>query len=70
MLLAAADRRIGLLSDVARRLEDPRQAGKLRHKQLPLLRQRVYAVALGHEDVNDHGEQALFGLVARRLEPP
>jgi hypothetical protein len=25
------------------------------HKLLPLLRQRVYAVALGHEDVNDHG---------------
>ena len=54
LLLAAADRRLGLLSGLARRLDDGRQAGKVDHKLLPLLRQRVYAVALGHEDVNDH----------------
>ena len=54
-LLALADRRLGLLSGLARRLDDGRQAGKIDHKLLPLLRQRVYAVALGHEDVNDHG---------------
>lgn len=54
-LLSAADRRLGLLSGLARRLADGRQAGKVVHKLLPLLRQRVYAVALGHEDVNDHG---------------
>jgi hypothetical protein len=53
-LLAAADRRLGLLSGLVRRLDDARQAGKVAHKLLPLLRQRVYAVALGHEDVNDH----------------
>jgi hypothetical protein len=53
-LLSAVDRRLGLLSGLARRLEDQRQAGKVAHKLLPLLRQRVYAVALGHEDVNDH----------------
>jgi len=53
-LLACADRRLGLLSGLARRLDDGRQAGKVAHKLLPLLRQRVYAVALGHEDVNDH----------------
>ena len=55
LLLAAADRRLGLLSGLARRLDDERQAGKVVHKLLPLLRQRVYAVALGDEDVNDHG---------------
>jgi len=54
-LLSAADRRLGLLSGLVRRLADQRQAGKVAHKLLPLLRQRVYAVALGHEDVNDHG---------------
>ncbi len=54
LLLSAADRRLGLLSGLARRLDDARQAGKVAHKLLPLLRQRVYAVALGHEDVNDH----------------
>ena len=53
-LLALADRRLGLLSGLARRLDDERQAGKVAHQLLALLRQRVYAVALGYEDVNDH----------------
>jgi hypothetical protein len=54
VLLSAVDRRLGLLSGLARRLDDGRQAGKVEHGLLPLLRQRVYAVSLGHEDVNDH----------------
>ena len=54
LLLSAADRRLGLLSGLSRRLVDARQAGKVGHKLLPLLRQRVYALALGYEDVNDH----------------
>ncbi len=54
LLLAAAERRLGLLSGLARRLDDRRQAGKVGHKLLALLRQRVFAVALGYEDVNDH----------------
>ena len=54
-LVAAADRRLGLLSGLARRLDDARQPGKVTHGLLPLLRQRVYGLALGWEDVNDHG---------------
>ena len=54
LFLAAADRRLGLLGDLSRRLEDRRQAGKVDHRLLPLLCQRVYAVALGYPDVNDH----------------
>lgn len=38
-----------LLSGLARRLEDPRQQGKLAHGFLPLLCQRVYPVTLGYE---------------------
>ena len=53
-LLDLAERRLGLLSALARRLDDRRQAGKVRHGLLPLLRQRVFGLALGHEDVNDH----------------
>ncbi len=53
-LLALADRRLGLLSGLARRLDDGRQAGKVARRLVALLRQRVYAIALGHEDVNDH----------------
>ncbi len=53
-LLELAERRLGLLSDLARRLEDGRQPGKVRHGLAALLRQRVFALALGYEDVNDH----------------
>ena len=53
-LLDLAERRLGLLSELARRLDDRRQAGKVEHRLLALLGQRVYALALGYEDVNDH----------------
>ena len=54
LLLSLADRRVGLLSGLGRRLEDRRQAGKVKHGLAGLLRQRVFALALGDEDVNDH----------------
>jgi hypothetical protein len=54
LLLAQADQRSGLLADLASRLEDARQRGKVDHGLVALLRQRVFALALGYEDVNDH----------------
>jgi hypothetical protein len=54
LLLDVAERRLGLLSGLGRRLEDRRQAGKVKHGIASLLRQRVFAIALGDEDVNDH----------------
>ncbi len=53
-LLNLADRQLGLLSGLARRLDDGRQRGKVRHALTALLRQRVYGVGVGYEDVNDH----------------
>ena len=53
-LLQLAERRLGLLSGLARLMEDGRQPGKVRHDLLKMLRQRVFAIALGYEDVNDH----------------
>ena len=55
LLLRQSDRLSGLTSAVARRLSDRRQRGKVVHDFAALLRQRVYALALGWEDVNDHG---------------
>ena len=55
-LLGQADRRLGLTAAVARRLGDPRQRGKLRHSVTDMLRQRVFGIALGYEDLNDHAE--------------
>ena len=54
LLLRQADRLIGLTAMVARRLSDTRQRGKVAHDFTAMLRQRVFALALGYEDVNDH----------------
>ena len=55
-----ADRRLGLTVRVARALGDERRAASCEHDVLGLLRQRVYALALGYEDLNDHGRKGHF----------
>jgi hypothetical protein len=54
LLLQQVDRRLGLTEAIARILEDPRRQASVDHDGLSLLRQRVYALALGYEDLNDH----------------
>jgi hypothetical protein len=56
LLLRQADRRVGLTKELDRRLSDARQQGRCDHPQLALLRQRVYGLALGYEDLNDHDD--------------
>lgn len=55
-LLSEVDRRTGLTGSVAGLLEDPRRGASCGHGMLDMLRQRVYALALGEEDLNDHSE--------------
>lgn len=57
-LLAAADRRLGLLENLTACLEDPRQPGKVRHELGSMLAQRVHALACGYPDGNDAGRLA------------
>src|SRR5512134_3877057 len=54
LLLRQVDRRLGLLQAVDRVLPDPRDPRLIEHSQLSLLRQRVYGLCLGYEDLNDH----------------
>ena len=54
LLLRQADRKLGLTREVARFISDKRVAGKVEHSTESLLRQRVYAIACGEEDLNDH----------------
>jgi hypothetical protein len=54
LLLQQVDRRLGLTAAVARTLDDPRRQASCDHDGLSLLQQRVYALALGYEDLNDH----------------
>lgn len=54
VLLRAMDRRLGLTKKLDKVLPDPRNPHLIIHSQLTLLRQRIYGLALGYEDLNDH----------------
>jgi len=54
MVLRAADRRLGLVRALDALIADPRDADLVTHAQVDLLRQRIYGLALGYEDLNDH----------------
>ena len=54
VLIRGIDRRLGLTAAVAQVLEDPREPGKITHTALDLVRQRVYGLVAGYEDLNDH----------------
>ena len=56
LLLRQVDRRLGLLEAVDAAIPDPRDSRYVRHHQLPLLRQRIYALYQGYEDLNDHDQ--------------
>jgi hypothetical protein len=57
LLLRQADRSTGLTQAVADVLDDGRRQASCEHSLLTMLRQRVYGIALGDEDLND--QQAL-----------
>lgn len=56
LLLREADRHLGLTKAASKRLVDDRQPGKIQHSAEQLLRQRVYGLAGGYEDLNDFDE--------------
>ena len=55
MLLGEVDRKLGLLEAASRCIADPRSPMLIKHGVRDMLRQRVYGLALGWEDLNDHG---------------
>jgi hypothetical protein len=75
VLLRATDRKIGLLRRVVRCFTDGRAPERIEHTLGEMLAQRIYGLALGYEDLNDHEElrhDPLLALVAgkRELEAP
>lgn len=54
MLLREADRRLGLTEAFDAALPDPRPPVFITHEQVTLVRQRIYGLAMGYEDLNDH----------------
>src|SRR5437879_11726568 len=67
LLLRQADRKIGLLRRVAGCFTDYRQPERIEHRLEEMLAQRIYGLALGYEDLNDHEQlrqEPLVGVVA------
>jgi hypothetical protein len=54
VLVRQADRRLKLTATLAKRLGDPRDPTKVVHPLVTLLRQRIYGLCQGYEDLNDH----------------
>lgn len=54
VLLRQADRRRKLTTTLAKRLGDPRGPTKVVHPLVTLLRQRIYGLCQGYEDLHDH----------------
>ena len=54
LLIRQADRKLQLTNKLARAFNDPRRKKSCDHQQLHLLRRRIYGLALGYEDLNDH----------------
>ncbi len=75
LLLRQADRKIKLLDRVAGCFVDGRSPFLIRHRLSEMLSQRIYGLALGYEDLNDHEQlrsDPLLGLLSgkRQLEEP
>jgi hypothetical protein len=54
VLLREVDRGLGLLDALNRCIPDPRNQNLIVHTQKTLLAQRIFGIALGYEDLNDH----------------
>src|SRR6266436_3568704 len=71
LLLRQADRKIGLLRRVAGCFTDYRQPERIEHRLAEMLAQRIYGLALGYEDLNDHEQlrqDPLLGVLAGKRD--
>jgi hypothetical protein len=72
LLLGLADRAIGLVGRFAGCFEDARNPTLIEHQLATLVGQRVFAIALGYEDLNDHDQlrhDPVMAVLAGKLGP-
>ena len=68
VLLREMDRRLQLTAAIAGRLTDKRYKKRICHDYLSMIRQRVYGLCLGYEDLNDHNQLRSDPLVQTAVE--
>jgi len=69
LLLREVDRRLGLMDQLNDCIPDPRNQALVIHQQRTLLAQRIFGIALGYEDLNDHQtlrDDPLFQTITER----
>ena len=72
LLLGATDRAIGMIDRFAGCFRDERRPELIEHEVATLVGQRVFGIALGYEDLNDHDElrhDPMMAVLAGKLEP-
>jgi hypothetical protein len=70
-LLRQTDKRLNLLPRLAECFLDGRFQKQVEHSVLEMLSQRIYGLALGYEDINDHEQlrhDPVFGILAGRAD--
>ena len=71
LLLGATDRAIHMMDRFAACFDDARCPELIEHKVVTLVGQRVFGIALGYEDLNDHDElrhDPMMAVLAGKLE--
>jgi len=72
ILLQQADKMLRLSEQISETIKDPRKQSQTEHSMLDMVRQRLYAIALGYEDLNDHSslrkDQVLQALLRKDSE--
>ncbi len=71
LLLGATDRAIGMMDRFALCFHDERRPQWIEHEIATLVGQRVFGIALGYEDLNDHDElrhDPMMAVLAGKLE--
>jgi len=71
LLLGATDRAIGMMKRFASCFDDLRRPDLIEHEVVTLVGQRVFGIALGYEDLNDHDElrhDPIMAVLAGKLE--
>ncbi len=72
LLLRETDARFGIMEQLADCFTDHRDPELIEHSVLEMLRQRVYGIALGYEDLNDHDDlmrDLLLALAIGKADP-
>ena len=72
LLLRETEKRTGIISGFAKCFEDKRNPEAIEHTVGELVAQRVYGLALGYEDLNDHDDlrrDPLFAVLVGKEDP-